>query len=164
MELYYHVGSIDGPYVFNEGDLWPRISKRSFSNEVRSEVEKLVEKYRPEHCFSRYTSLFVVKTEEEALAWANRKKINKFFVYELAYDGQVNWHISDYYDRCLELLKKEKELFQNGIETMPEIKTPKEAAELYWEEHTELNNGNFYYEGLIEGRPKITKRIRNDEY
>ena len=26
MELYYHVGHIDGQYVFNKGDLWPRIN------------------------------------------------------------------------------------------------------------------------------------------
>lgn len=158
MELYYHVGHIDGQYVFNEGDLWPRINKRSYSDEVRSEVEKRLENYRPKQCFSRYTSLFVVKTEDEACSWAHRKGINNFILYELDYDGQVNWHISDYYDRFFELLKKEKGLLPSIYETMPKIKSLQEAANLYWEECNNLNNNDFYYEGLIDGCPKIIKR------
>ena len=158
MELYYHVGPIDGQYVFNEGDVWPCISKRSYSDKVRSEVEEQLENYRPQQCFSRYTSLFIVKTEEDARSWAHRKKLKRYFLYTLDYDGQVNWHISDYYDRFFELLKKEKGLLQDKYETMTEIKSLQEAADLYWEECTNLNNNDFYYEGLIDGCPKIIKK------
>lgn len=153
-KLYYHIGQLEG-YVFEEKEFWPLISPRTFDNERRKEIEEKIDLYRIQNTsciFSRYTSLFVCPTEEEAIAWAQRKigHGNKCYLYTLAYSGKVSWHIADYYDRFAELLKGENYILRN-------VQTLEQAAELYWKE-VEPTDNRYYYDGLIESKPYILKR------
>ncbi len=155
MEKYYfHVGSLSG-YVYEEGECWPLIQPRSFENKFRIEVEEQLECFRKQYrlCeYSRITSLFVAKTQEDAKYWARRKKWHGVdcYLYTLGYSGKVSWHNAEYYDRFAEI-------YRNENYTYPEIQTLEQAAELYWRE-VENNEECTCCEGLIIGTPIIKKR------